>query len=104
MRSLRETRKKLGFTQTELAKITSTPQSYLSEIERGKNKPSLKTKERIEGAVGKIDWIETSGMNLRSSNYYTAEKYFTKLMQTYLSLTGVERSEIKNLVKKYFKK
>lgn len=48
IRALREQR---GYTLQELARRTSLSLSYLSEIERGSKKPSLKTMEKIASAL-----------------------------------------------------
>ncbi|HYN20492.1 MAG TPA: helix-turn-helix transcriptional regulator [Thermoanaerobaculia bacterium] len=41
-----------GWTQADLAKASHTPNSSISDYERGKKIPSLKTLERLTGAMG----------------------------------------------------
>ena len=41
-----------GWTQDDLAKASGTPNSSISDYERGKKAPSLKTLERLTSAMG----------------------------------------------------
>ena len=41
-----------GWTQNDLAKASNTPPSSISDYERGKKVPSLKTLERLTSAMG----------------------------------------------------
>ncbi len=60
MRSLRSQRIWKGFTQIQLSSLTKVTQCTISAIELGRIKPNDKTIQRIEKALGPIDWIETS--------------------------------------------
>lgn len=47
-----ELRTKKGLTQSELAELIDTSQSYLSQIEAGRKQPSIKMMRRISEALG----------------------------------------------------
>ena len=49
---LRETRLKRGLTQAQLARRSSTTQSYIGRVERGEVSPSLATLQRLLYAMG----------------------------------------------------
>lgn len=54
---IRELREKHKMTQVELAKLAGISNTYLSDIERGRVNPSLKTLDKLAKALGiKIDW------------------------------------------------
>ena len=54
---IRELREKRKLTQIELAKLAGISNTYLSDIERGRVNPSLKTLDKLARALGiKIDW------------------------------------------------
>lgn len=52
MEKIRDIRKKLGMTQEKLAELVDLSVNYISEIENGKKKPSLKRLGQIAKALG----------------------------------------------------
>lgn len=56
-RQLRIMRAARGLSQKDLAKLTSIPNTYISEMERGKLLPGLDWEARIRDA---LDWPEDS--------------------------------------------
>lgn len=50
---LRERRKELGLTQAEVARLTGTSQSSISELEVGATSPTLNLLSRYAAALGK---------------------------------------------------
>lgn len=51
---IKRTRKKLGITQLELAKLAGISQAYIAKIERGKADPKLSTLRKIAAALDSI--------------------------------------------------
>ena len=50
--NVRETRKRLGMSQEQLALDTDMKRSYLSDLERGTRNPTIKAIERLANALG----------------------------------------------------
>lgn len=54
---IKSLRKKKGLKQIELAKMAGISNTYLSDIEKGRTEPSIKTLTKIANALGvEIDW------------------------------------------------
>ena len=51
MSGLAAVRKKAGFSQQKLSEMTGLSQAFISEIERGKKEPSLKTLSTLSFAL-----------------------------------------------------
>lgn len=49
---VRQRREKLGFSQEQLAERASLHRTYVSDIERGTRNSSLKSIEKVSGALG----------------------------------------------------
>lgn len=62
---IRQRRKQLGLTATQLAKKVTCSKSYISKIERGQRKPSLTTLLRLCSALAcsSIDILTTEANN-----------------------------------------
>jgi transcriptional regulator with XRE-family HTH domain len=101
MRSLNEARKIKNLTQINLSKLTGIDQGNLSNIEHGKYTPNIKTREKIESVLGRIDWISNSKISL-SGDYPQAVKLINKLVGISIGLNSDEISEVKKLINKYF--
>ena len=84
--------------------MTGIAQGDLSKIERGFNIVTERTKQKIEKAIGHIDWITNTNLDLSSANYYEAEKLVKKLIRTTALLDVQEKKAITSLITKYFKK
>lgn len=104
MRNMYETRKSLNLTQDALSHLTGIAQSYLSEIERGVNKPTQATREKIQTILGPVDWIETGAITLRETSYYKAERLLKKVVELTMSMEKSQRVEFTQMVHKYFQK
>lgn len=52
-RELREARRRLGWTQAELARRTGTTQTAIARLERGQVMPRLRTLHRLAEVMGK---------------------------------------------------
>ena len=50
---VKQLRSDLGITQLELSKKLNTPQGYLSQVEKGKRKPSKELIEKLKSLLGK---------------------------------------------------
>jgi transcriptional regulator with XRE-family HTH domain len=103
MNNLQIQRRTKGLTQEEMSELTGIPQSYYSEIERGKNKPHDHTKQRIEKVLGRVDWIETGHIQLHNSSWYRAESLLKKLVEATFNMDASQKSEFTKMVHKYFK-
>lgn len=117
-KNLRRLRQQGGFTQEKLAEISGVGAKFISEIERGKKKPSLETIYRLVGAL-RISWDEfLSGEVLLPnppdnyiSNYLSRrlqklslekQKKLTKLLENILDLISpVSQKKNKKRKKNY---
>jgi len=81
--------------------MTGISQDQISLIERGMRNPSLSTRNKIENALGKIDWAETTGIQVRGS-YQEAERLLKRLIGITIALDEKERKAIKRLIHKYY--
>jgi transcriptional regulator with XRE-family HTH domain len=103
MNNLKEARKAAKMSQEELAEKTKTSQGRICAIERGVNRANQETREKIEGVIGKIDWLATCGIKLRAGTYFKCEKILQHLIAMSLDLDKKERNELKTLINEYFK-
>ena len=53
-RSIVQERRKLGLSQSDLAKLTRLRQETISRLEAGKNSPTVRTVEKIERALMQV--------------------------------------------------
>ena len=53
LQNMKNTRKKMGITQSQLSSLTGIEQGAISKIETGKFNPSLLMLKRISDALGK---------------------------------------------------
>ena len=105
MDDLKFIRKARGMKQFELAALSGISTTEISNIETGKNCPSRSTRERIEAVLGRLDWIETHGLDLRKAgDFRQAERLLQRLVSTIHGLTENEKTEILKLTSKYLKK
>ena len=56
-RNLRDRRKRLGLTQSELAERIGVSTSFITEIETGRKAPSFVTMEKISHTTGIPVWV-----------------------------------------------
>lgn len=89
-RNLRNRRKKLGLTQSELAERIGVSTSFITEIETGKKAPSFTTIERIANSTGVPAWtffcehgtVGDEGLkNLEALTYTLKESVFNAIDQ-----------------------
>lgn len=59
MRSLKKARRLLDYTQDQLAKMVGVTTQHVRNLEAGRSKPRVSTKEKFEKKLGSINWIET---------------------------------------------
>ena len=86
---MRETRRRHGLDQTDLARLAGTAQPAISRIERDVVSPSLETLNRILEAMGETVLVSTRSLNEpppRGGNQSIAE-----LRADYRDLTPEER-------------
>jgi transcriptional regulator with XRE-family HTH domain len=103
MNSLRNSRLNLGYSQEKLSQLTGIAQANISTYEKGIKKPTDKTKEKIERVLGKLDWIESEGIQLKESSWQIAEAHFKGMIEATLLMGKFERAKFNLLVLKYFK-
>lgn len=66
--NLLEARKQANFTQQDIADLAGTTLATINLIEVGKTYPSRDTRNRIEIAVGDVDWVGTRLKHLKAEN------------------------------------
>ncbi len=103
MKSLRQIRKDLRLTQKILSEMSGISQDHLSLIERGKYKPTEKTRQKIEKVLGHIDWVLTSGIKIENPDFHKAEKMLKKVLGMTLTMNEIERLKFNKMILHYFK-
>ena len=104
MNSLREIRVAKGLTQEKLSDLSGLYQEKISTVERGKTKANQQTRQKIEKALDrKVDWIETEGIQLKSPDWYEAERLLKRLVELTLSMDVADRDNFNKMFTKYFK-
>jgi transcriptional regulator with XRE-family HTH domain len=102
MKSLRETRREHCLTQDMVEELTGIDSRQISMIERGLQKPNDSTRARLEEVLGKIDWLETTGVQVLGS-YIEAERLIKRLVGITVVMDKKDQMAIKKLITKYFK-
>jgi predicted transcriptional regulator len=103
MNTLREARKRQGLTQTELSRLTGIYQPNLQVIEAGKVIAQRKSRARIEKVLGKLDWVGTSSVKIRTGDFVKAEKQLKRLLSMFIAMSEQEKSEFMAIITKCFK-
>lgn len=120
MNNLKAARISKRLTQRQVSELASINQSYYSELERGVNKPNAETRKKFESIFGKIDWIDTCGLDkiieskTNRSNfylldsvpskdvYYNCEIILRRLIVEFHKIRSTsERNSIIELINKY---
>lgn len=57
MEWLKNRRKKLGFTQSQIAELCGTKQGYYTQIESGIRKPSVRLAKKLGEVLG-VEWTK----------------------------------------------
>ena len=100
MKKLSEIRAALGYTQLDLARLTSLSQSRISMIESGRTFPNAITRLRIQQALEQpVDWIATklSGEKVNLSNVpkqETHEDIIIRQMEVFAKQAESEIEEV----------
>jgi len=66
--NLIEARKQANLTQDNIAELAGTSTLTVIQIEAGRVFPNKTTRERIEFAIGEVDWVGTRIRNLKAEN------------------------------------
>ncbi len=84
-KEVRDLRKAKGLTLTALANMTGITAGYISHIERGRAKPSLKSLQKISEALGvATGWFLRDGGQTNSPPYVTRANEHRRLTYTAL--------------------
>ena len=72
MQSLKQTRKDKGISRKDIAEFVGITQANISQIESGKQSPSILTRKRLESCLGeKINFLDVP--NLKTSPKYPTD-------------------------------
>jgi transcriptional regulator with XRE-family HTH domain len=62
--TLRAARQRLGLTQMDLSTLTGVNQAIVSQIERGLRSPTSSQRQRLHGALGRIEFFEQEDIRM----------------------------------------
>ena len=100
MRPLHELRSSKGLTQLELAELTGVHRVLISRIETGTCRPNASTKEKLETALGRIDWMPQT-ITIQNPSYLEAEKLVERLVSVTAAMNRKERKATRQLIVKH---
>lgn len=83
--------------------MTGVHRVLISRAEQGLIRPNLTTRQRLEAALGHIDWLEGRTIQTKTGDYYKAESMVKRLVCLTSTLDGEEREAVNQLIIKYFK-